>query len=94
MGGGNVFDASAFSFGSFIKIIGVSLLPETDGMDGSFGVGTRYWIGSKGALLEVTRVASDTFDSKVAESPFSSPGAPLMSGQRWKVDWCGKLNST
>ena len=94
VGVGDVFDASTFSFGSFIKTVGVSLLPETDGMDGSFGAGTRYWIGLEGAVLEVARVASDMFDLKVAESPFSSPRTPLMLGQRWRVNWCGRSSST
>ena len=80
MGVGDAFDASTFSFGSFIITVGVSLSPETDGMVGSFGEGTRYWIGSEGTVLEVTRMASDMFDLKVAESPLSSPRRPLMSG--------------
>ena len=45
-------------------------------------------------MLEVARVASDKFDLKVAASPFSSPSIPLMLGQRWRVNWCGKSNST
>ena len=48
----------------------------------------------RGSCLEVTRVAADTFDLKVAESPLSSPRTLLMSGQRWRVNWCGKSNST
>ena len=74
--------------------VGVSFSTELDGMVGSFGQGIRYWIGLEGAVLEVARVASDTFDLKVAESPFSSPRTPLMLGQRWRVNWCGRSNST
>ena len=94
VGVGDVFDASTFSFGSFIITVGVLFSPETDGVVGSFGEGTRYWIISEGAILEVARVASDTFDLKVAESSFSSPRTLLMSGQRWRVNWCGKSSST
>ena len=39
-------------------------------------------MGSEGAVFEVAMVAADTFDLKVAESPFSSPRIPLISGQR------------
>ena len=41
VGGGDISDSSAFSVGSFIKIVGVSSLPKTDVMDGSVGAGTR-----------------------------------------------------
>ena len=51
-------------------------------------------MGVQGAVLEVARVAAETFELKVAESPFSSPRIPLMSGQRWRVNCCGKSNST
>ena len=50
------------------------------------GHGTRYSMGSEGAVLEVARVASDKFDLIVPESPFSSPRIPLMLGQRWRVN--------
>ena len=73
--------------------VGVSFSTELGGMVGSFGQGTRYWIGLE-AVLKVVRVASDTFYLKVAESPFSSPRTPLMLGQRWRVNLCGKSNST
>ena len=42
--------------------------------------------GGGGAIFEVAMVAADTFDLKVAESPFSSPRRPLISGHRWRVN--------
>ena len=66
--------------------VGISFTTELGGRVRGFGHGIRYWIGSEGAVLEVVRVTSDTFDLKVAESPFSSPRTPLMSGQRWRVN--------
>ena len=41
VGGGDVSDSSAFSVVLFIKIVGVSLLPEADVVGGSVGAGTR-----------------------------------------------------
>ena len=63
-------------------IVGISVSTELGRMVGGFGQGTRYWMGSEGAVLEVARVAADKFNLKVAESPFSSPRIPLISGQR------------
>ena len=68
--------------GSIIMIVGVSVSTGPGRMGGGFGQGIRYWMGSLGAVFEVARVAADRFDLKVAESPFSSPRIPLISGQR------------
>ena len=39
-------------------------------------------------------MASEQFDLIVSESPFSSSRRPLISGQKWRVSWCFKSNST
>ena len=44
--------------------------------------------------MKVPRAASEQFDLMVPESPFSSQRRPLISGQRWRVIWCFKSNST
>ena len=75
--------ASAFSSSLLhMGIVGASVSFRLWWDGGIFGRGTRYRMGSEGAVFEVGRVAADTFDLKVAESPFSSPRMPLMSRQR------------
>ena len=84
----DVIDASASAActvslsGSIITIVGVLVSSGPKRMGGGFGQGTRYCIGTEGAVFEVAMVAADTFDLKVAGSPFSSPRIPLISGQR------------
>ena len=86
--GGDVIEASSLSActvssaGSLIMTVCISVSAELGRMGGGFGHGTRYWMGSEGAVFEVATVATDRLDLKVTESPFSSPRIPLMSGQR------------
>ena len=44
------------------------------------------WGWGGGAVFEVAMVAADTFELKVAASPFSSPRMPLISGHKWRVN--------